>query len=29
MKLTLSRIAEFISAAGEFSPGEVAQGLFD
>ncbi|MGB6990827.1 MAG: UDP-N-acetylmuramoyl-tripeptide--D-alanyl-D-alanine ligase, partial [Candidatus Sulfotelmatobacter sp.] len=26
MKLTLSRIAELISAAGEFSPGEVAQG---
>jgi UDP-N-acetylmuramoyl-tripeptide--D-alanyl-D-alanine ligase len=26
MKLTLARIAEFVSAAGEFSPGEVAQG---
>jgi UDP-N-acetylmuramoyl-tripeptide--D-alanyl-D-alanine ligase len=26
MKLTLSRIAEFVSAAGEFAPEEVAQG---
>jgi len=26
MKLTLSRIADFISAAGEFAPGEMAQG---
>src|ERR1700693_2296387 len=26
MKLTLSRIAEFISAAGSFAPEEVAQG---
>lgn len=26
MKLTLSRIAEFVSAAGQFAPEDVAQG---